>query len=42
MTKVVFNFDQETIVSESVVNDTSTDDPNYSDRELTALGIGTT
>ncbi len=39
--KVNFNFENTVTVSPDVIIDTSNDDPNYSDRELNALGIGT-
>jgi hypothetical protein len=44
--KVLFNFQNETIVTEPVIVDTSNDNPQYSERELIAMensiGIGTT
>jgi hypothetical protein len=44
--KIFFNFENETVVTEPVINDTSNDTPPYTERELSALengvGIGTT
>lgn len=44
--KIPLNFENETVVSEPVVVDTTNDTPPYTERELTALqngvGIGTT
>ena len=40
--KVTFSFENTTEVSQVVEADTSNEDPGYTDRELAALGIGTT
>lgn len=44
--KISFNFNNETVVTDPVIIDTSNDTPPYSERELSALengvGIGTT
>lgn len=38
---IQFSFNNETVVTEPVIIDTSDEDPGYSIRELNALGIGT-